>query len=55
MNKLNTNNDTQATVNKAGRKTKLAISPRSPEEHLNTIADIIIERMLEERKKNTTL
>jgi hypothetical protein len=45
----------QNTVNKAGRKVKLEISPRSPEECLDIIADIIIERLLEERNKNNKL
>ncbi len=55
MNEIKMNKNYQDTVNKAGRRTKLAIFPRSPEEYLNTIADIIIERMLEERKKNTII
>jgi hypothetical protein len=42
-------------VKEADRKIELAISPRSPEECLDTIADIIIERLLEERNKNIKL
>ncbi len=39
-------------IKKVGRKVTPPITPLSPEEVLNTLADIIIERILEDRKIN---
>ncbi|MGH7203677.1 MAG: hypothetical protein ACREHC_04510 [Candidatus Levyibacteriota bacterium] len=55
MNKIQLKNHAQEDVKKAGRKVNLALTSLSPEDRLNSIADIIIERVLEVRSKNTTV
>lgn len=55
MNQIELINQAQEKVKKVGRKVNLAISALSPEDRLNTIADIIIERILEERNKSKTV
>lgn len=51
MNTVKLNNHALGKPQITGRKVKLSVSTISPEERLNTIVDIIIERMLEERNK----
>ncbi|MBU1000733.1 hypothetical protein KKE78_05070 [Patescibacteria group bacterium] len=51
MNQLRLQNHTQTQVKKVGRKVRLPMSTLSIEDRLNSIADIIIERILEERNK----
>lgn len=50
MNELELKNQDQEKVKKAGRKIAPPVSPLSSEEILNTLADIIIERILEEKR-----
>ena len=46
---------TEDTIKKTRRIDKSSIASQPLEDHLNTLADIIIERILEERNKNTTV
>ncbi len=50
MNTLKPVNQAQSNIKKVGRKVKLALSDLSPDERLDTLADIIIERIFEESK-----
>jgi hypothetical protein len=50
MNQLKLINQAQEKGKKVGRKVKLAISTLSSEERLDSLADIVIERILEENK-----
>ncbi len=50
MNDQELQNKAQEKVKKAGRKIVPPIPPLSSDEILNTLADIIIERILEEKK-----
>ena len=52
MNPKESVNKTQDRVKKAGRKVKFAISAMSPEERLNSLADIVIERIIEESRNS---
>lgn len=54
MNDQELQNKAQVKIKKAGRKITPPVSPLSSEEILNTLADIIIERILEEKKINNT-
>lgn len=55
MNTLGSKNQAQGKVKKAGRKVRLAVQNLSPEELLNSLADIIIERITEENEKSRSL
>ncbi len=50
MNQIELINQAQDKVKKVGRKVKLAISTLSPEERLDSLANIVIERILEENQ-----
>ena len=50
MNEIKLINQAQNKGNKVGRKVELAILTMSPEERLDSLADIIIERIIEENK-----
>ncbi len=51
MNQVKLINQAQNIDKKVGRKVKLAILTMSPEERLDSLADIIIERIIEENKE----
>lgn len=55
MNTIKMMYKTQENDKKTERNGKLQIASQPLEDHLNTLADIIIERILEERSKNTTV
>ena len=50
MNQLKLTNQAQEKGKKVGRKVKFAISTLSPEERLDSLANIVIERILEENQ-----
>lgn len=54
MRSLRLGNEAKKEIKKVGRKETLPVTLPSSEEVLNTLTDIIIERLLEDRKTNKT-
>ena len=52
MRQMKLTNNNKNIVKNIEKNDKLPITPRSPEDSLNTLTDIIIERIIEERNKN---
>ncbi len=54
MRRIRLGNEAKKEIKKVGRKEALPAIPPSSEEVLNILTDIIIERLLEDRKINKT-
>ncbi len=52
MRRIRLGNEAKRQIKKIGRKEALSVNPPSSEEVLNILTDIIIERLLEDRKIN---